>query len=111
MSVRPSIGAVARRLFGRHVLRRAERQSGLRDATAAGVRHGQRDAEVGDQRLAVLHEDVLGLEVAMNHVVPVRVVERARDRRRDADRLIDRELLLAIECAARSVSPSTYGMT
>jgi hypothetical protein len=47
-------GAVSRCLFGRHVLRRAEREAGLRHALAAGLRDGQGDAEIGDDRLTVL---------------------------------------------------------
>ena len=42
----------------------------------AGIAHRQRNAEIGDHRLARLEQDVLRLEVAMDHVVPVRVVER-----------------------------------
>ena len=43
------IVAFAHRLLGRHVLRRAEREAGLRHARAAGLLHGERDAEVGDE--------------------------------------------------------------
>ena len=63
----------------------------------ASLRHGERDSEVGDEGLAFLEEDVLRLEIAMDHVMPVRIIERARDRRRYADGLVDRELLLAVE--------------
>ena len=42
--------AVARRLLGAHVMRRAEREPGLRDPIGAGVAHRQRDAEVGHER-------------------------------------------------------------
>ena len=59
---------------------------------------------------AVVQQDVLRLEIAVDDAVPVRVVERARHCRRDADRFVDRELLLAIQARA-SVSPSTYGIT
>ena len=99
-------------LLGAHVLRRAERQPGLRDAAAAGVAHGERDAEVGDQRLPVVQQDVLGLEVAMDHAV-----RGARSRARsatavgDADGLVDGQLLLAVEPSRATISPSTNGMT
>ena len=71
---------------------------------AAGVGDGERDAEVGDERLAVVQQDVLGLEVAMDDAVAVRVVERAGDRGGDADRFVDRELLLAIEPRAQRLA-------
>ena len=58
--------ALAHRLLGGHVGGRAERHAGLGHATAAGLLHGEGDAEVGDQRLAILQEDVLGLDVAMD---------------------------------------------
>src|SRR5207249_2017747 len=72
--------AIAGRLLGAHVLWCAKRKSGLRDTCASGVRHGERDAEVRDDGLTRLEQDVLGLEVAMNDAVPVRIIERARDR-------------------------------
>ena len=96
--------AIARRLLGAHVLRRAERQSGLRDARAAGVGDGEGDAEVGDERLAFLEEDVLRLQIAVDDALAVGVVERAGDRRRDAHGLIDRELLLADEAGAERLA-------
>ena len=89
--------AIAGRLLGRHVLRRAERQSGLGDPPAAGIRDGQRDAEVGDDRLPVLEQDVLGLEVAVDDAVTVGVVERIGDGHRDANGVVDRKLLLALQ--------------
>ena len=89
--------AVARRLLGRHVLRRAERQAGLGDPSAAGIRDGQRDAEVGDDRLPVLEQNVLGLEVAVDHAVTVGLAERIGDGHRDANGFVDRKLLLAVE--------------
>ena len=44
-----------------------------------------------------LEQDVLGLEVAVDDAVLVRVVERARHADRDAHRFVDRQLLLAVE--------------
>ena len=49
----------------------------------------------------VVEQDVLRLEVAVDHVVAVRVVERTRDRGRDANGFVDRQLLLAIESRAQ----------
>ena len=89
--------AVARCLFRRHVLRRAERQPRLRHALPARLAHRQRDPEVGHHRLPMLKEDVLRLQVAMDDAVLMRIVERARNRDGDAYRLVNGELTLAVE--------------
>ena len=51
-----------------------------------------------------LEQNVLGLEVAVDHAVRVRVVERAGDGDRDADRFVDRQLLLALEPRAERLA-------
>ena len=111
MSLRRVDSAIAGRLLGRHVLRRAERQACLRDATAAGVADGERDAEIGDDRLAVVKQNVLGLEVAMDDAV-----RGARSRARPLLRRAMRSASSTGSCfsrssRARSDSPSTNGMT
>ena len=42
-----------------------------------------------------MQKDVLWLDVAMDHALPVRIVERARNLRSNADRIAHRQLLLA----------------
>jgi len=60
------------------------------------------DAEVGDDPVPFVQQDVLGLDVAMHDVVAVRVVERVGDFRRQSRRQIDRELApLAKQVAQR----------
>ena len=63
--------------------------------------HGQGDAEVGDQRAAVVQQDVLGLDVAVDHAMPVGVVEGAGDLGREADGVGDRQLFLALQPVAQ----------
>ena len=87
--------ALAHRLLGAHVGGRAERHAGLGHAAAAGLLHGEGDAEVGDEGAAVVQEDVLGLDVAVDDALAVGVVEGAGDFRGDADGVVDGELLLA----------------
>ena len=101
VDVAPAVDdAVASRLLGTHVLRSAERQSRLRDAVAARFAHGERDSEVGDHRLAGLEQNVLGLEVAVDYAVRVRVLERIGDLLRDSYRFVDGKLFLAFEPGA-----------
>ena len=76
MSVRASNG-VAGGLLRAHVGRGADRQAGLGQRDSRGAQR-PRDAEVGDQRAAVAREqDVLGLDVPVDHAVLVGVFERS----------------------------------
>ena len=96
--------ALARRLLGAHVTRRAEREPGLGHAIAAGLAHRERDPEVGDERRAIVQEDVLGLDVAMDDAVPVRVVERRADLLCEPHRVVDGKLVLALEAIAERLA-------
>ena len=73
----------SRRLLRGHVRRRADREPRLRQLVAAGRADGARDAKVGDDRVPAGQHDVLRLDVAMHHVVIVRVRERFGDLVRD----------------------------
>ena len=88
-------GAFAHRLLGAHVLRGPETQSGLRHARTAGRLHSERDAEIGHERAAIVQENVFRLDVAMNDVLPVRVIQRTGHFARDPDGIDDGELTLA----------------
>jgi hypothetical protein len=75
---------------------RAERHPGLGHPGAAGLARGQRDTEVGHQRRPIVQQDVLRLDVAVDHAVTMGIVERARHFAGDAHGIIDRKLLLAL---------------
>ena len=78
VDVAPAVDSrIGHRLLGTHVRRRAERDAGARELGAAALGDRARDAEIGDERLAVLQQDVLRLDVAVNDALLVRVVERA----------------------------------
>ena len=96
--------AVAGRLLGAHVLWRAERYPRLRQARARGGAERERDPEIGDHGLPVLEQDVLRLDVAVDHAVPVGIVQRARDGARDLDGRRHRELPLARQPLAQRLS-------
>ena len=88
-------------LLRAHVVGRAKREAGLRDALTAHLRNGERDAEIRNDRLAGLQQDVLGLEIAMHHAARVRVVERSSQQAHDAQDLVHRHLWLARHACAQ----------
>jgi hypothetical protein len=71
---------------------------------AAGLLHGERDAEVGDQRLPIVQQDVLGLDVAVDHALAMCVVERAGHLAGDAHRVGDRQLTFALEARTQRLA-------
>ena len=95
---------LAHRLLRAHVVRRAERHAGLGHPRTARLAGRERDAEVRDQRPPIVQEDVLRLDVAVDDAVAVRIVERRGDLARDADRVVDGELLLAVEPVAQRLA-------
>lgn len=54
------------------------REPRLRDPRPAGLGNREGDAEIAHHRVAVLEEDVLRLEVTVNHALLVGVFEGAR---------------------------------
>ena len=100
----PVDDAVAGGLLRTHVLRCSERQPCLRDSVSAGVTHGQRYSEISDNWLARLHENVFGLEVAVNDAVRVCVVERVGNSDSDSNCLIDGKLFFTIEPRAKRLA-------
>src|SRR5687767_8801919 len=78
------------RLLGAHVLWRPDREPGPRELALAG--RGQRagDAEIRDDRVPFLEQNVLGLDVAVDETLAGRVVQRARDFTGDPERIVQR---------------------
>lgn len=72
------------RLFGTHVVRRADDGAGVRHARVVG---GTRNAEVGEHRGAVFaQQDVVGLDVAVDHALALGIAQRRGDLARHAQR-------------------------
>jgi hypothetical protein len=67
---------LGRGLLGTHVVRRTEREARLRHPPAGRRAYRERNAEVGHHRPAVRQQDVLRLDIAMDHPVAVRVMQR-----------------------------------
>ncbi len=103
VDVRPTLDVHAATLLGRHVIGRAHRRAGLRLVLgAAAGREELHEPEVEQLGLhasiLVEHEiDVLGLQIAMEDVLPVCCIERARDAAQDRERLRERQPLLRRE--------------
>ena len=95
---------LGRDLLGAHVLGRPDEKPGLRDAGSPRSGHRERDAEVGDERVPIVEQDVLRLEVPVDDPVPVGIVERAGHFHRDRDRLADGQLALAPEPRAQRLA-------
>ena len=95
---------VAGGLLGTHVVRGAEGEAGLGDPGAAGLGHGQRDAEVGDHRLARLEQDVLRLEVPVDHALGVGVGQGIGEQGDETHRLVHRQLALALQPRAQGLA-------
>jgi hypothetical protein len=93
-------------LLRAHVGGRADRESRLRHGVILAHHGGQgaRDTEVGDDRLAIVHEDVLRLHVAVKHAVPVGIVERGGDGAPHADGIGDGEPAFALEARAQRLA-------
>ena len=80
------------------------RSIGVREGLALHIRQRLADAEVGDERVAVLQHDILGLDITMHDAIAVRIIECTSHLGRDAHRLLYWELLLRIEAFAQGVA-------
>src|SRR5262249_49999439 len=68
--------SLTHRLLGAHVLRTPERNPSLCETLLTGMLHGERNTEVRDERVTVLEENVLRLDVAVNDAVRVGMRQR-----------------------------------
>ena len=100
--------ALAGRLLGTHVLRSADRKPRLRERAGrcAATRRARiqraRDAEVREERIAPRgQQNVLGLDVAVDHTLLVGVVERTCDLADDPRYILHRHLPLVAEPVAQ----------
>src|SRR4051812_9177560 len=64
-------------LLRTHIERSAEAKARLRNPSATRFAHRESDSEISNQRLAFVHQDIFGLEIAMDHAMAVRVSECA----------------------------------
>ena len=84
-------------LFGTHVGGRPEIDAGRRQPRRFVLVGGSRNAEIRDQGVAVLEEDVLRLDVAVDDPMGMRVVEGVSDLAGGAHRVLDRQPTLTLE--------------
>ena len=84
--------------------RRADRHAGLGQLARRRLGDRPGDAEVGDQRVAVREQDVLGLDVAVDDALLVGVPERVGDLAGDPDGVVDRQLRLPVEPVAQRLA-------
>ena len=91
----------AGRLLWAHVLGRPDGYPGCGEPIARGLADCARDSEVGNDRMARGEQNVLGLDVAMDHTVVVRVLQRVGHLVRDLYRVLERKLLFALEPLAQ----------
>ena len=90
--------ALAGGLLGTHVGRCADHDPGFGEPFAGRrLPQGPSDAEIGHHRLAIAEQDVLGLDVAVNHTVAVGIVEGEPYLAGDSQGVLDRELPLPRE--------------
>ena len=76
----------------------------MRHALTTGLLHGECDAKVSDQRRSIVQENVLRLDVAVNDVLPMRVVECTGYFTRNTGRLGNRQLAFAVKSRAQCLA-------
>ena len=90
----------ARCLFGAHVTHCAERNVRAGQCLAACNAYRPGDAEISDHRDAIRQQDVLRLNVAVDHTTPVCVAERCGYLLHDSECFLEAHVAHAIEPTA-----------
>jgi len=91
-------------LLGTHVEWCTHHHTGKRQPLSARLAERSRDPEIHDLGMSTLEENVLGLDVAMNHLSLMRVAQRVGDFMGDPERVVHGGLLLAIEPLAQRLT-------
>src|SRR2546426_681789 len=86
-----------RRLFRAHVDRGAHRHPGRGQLLATSGAYTSRDPEIAHHRLPRDQQDVLGLDVAMDYVMAMRIGQGTRHLSSDLGGVVDGELFLSVE--------------
>ena len=102
--IAPAVHVTTERLLGTHVVRRAHGHAGLGELLAGRRLDRLGYAEVGDQRVAALQEDVLGLDVAVDDLAFVGVVQCFGGLADNPDRILDRELVLPVQPVTKGLA-------
>jgi hypothetical protein len=98
IEIAPAIDVrVACRLLGTHVRWSTQHEAGCRYAIATGDGDGQCDPEVCDNCVTRLEQQVLWLDVAMDHAALMCVAQSAGHFPRDPNGVANGEQLLAVE--------------
>ena len=102
--VAASVDGFTRRLFRADVRRRSHRHPRLGHSRLAHRADRLADAEVGDEHVTVLQQNVLRFHVAVHDPLLVRVRKRLRSRGGDAHRILHRDPNLTRESVAQRLA-------
>ena len=114
MSARWSTASGAAILLGRHVVRRAHHLAGARERQvrrACAATSFARPKSAIFTRPVAVEQDVLGLDVAVDDALVVRVLQRVADLRDDRERLRAASRRAVADHLRAGSAPSTNSMT
>ena len=104
IEIAATVHGIAGALLWAHVGDRAHGEAGVRETSPAGSTDRTRDSEVAHEGVSFGEKDVLGLDVAVDDVVRVRVSERIRDLAGKTNRLAHGELLFTRDAPAQRLA-------
>jgi hypothetical protein len=97
-------GGETRGLFGTHVPWRSQWETGPGQVLGARCHYRFGDAEIGDDSVALGQQDVLGLDVSVQHTLPVRVTECVGNLLGNRDRRAEFHVRLAAQPLAQRLA-------